>query len=168
MSEDEIEEVNSYYLSSIAEYKKFLEQHKVTDIPSLSPTKQHEMLKGPSPVATRLKSFSYLDSHGRKIKLCAMESDKEYSYRCCFYIYATIESLMYGRIFSLFSYTFISTTTTFAYVAWFESPIKGRDTKLSNGFTNVQHQSIVPVSLLSSLVVVAFDDQEPEKLWILS
>ena len=45
LSEDEIEEVNSHYLSSVAEYKKFLEHHEVTDIPSLSPTKQHEMLK---------------------------------------------------------------------------------------------------------------------------
>ena len=128
-----------------------------------------EMLNGPSHIATRVKYFSYHDFHGRQIKLRTIETEQEYSRSYCSYVSASIDNVLkIGRILTLFNHTFLSKTTTFAYVSWFEDVFEGVEANLTYVITSSQTQSTVPVNMLSKPLVVAFDGVEQNKLWILN
>lgn len=68
----------------------------------------------------------------------------------------------------IFRHTFLSSTTTFAYVSWFDRHVEDVRTHLRYVLTATQTQSIVPINVLSKPLVVAFDEEEVEKLWILN
>lgn len=127
------------------------------------------MQSGPSSMAIRLKRCTYQDSHGRKIKLSAMELEREYWNRQSSYISAyTDDTLMYGRVLTIFRHVFLSSPTVFLYIAWFDDPVVDTETNLNYVLIASQNQSIIPINAMLKPLVVAFDEEEPEKLWILN
>ena len=184
LTDELLEELQSHYCSSIPEYEQFVQQYQserdnVRSFPNFSDwqprhslcltTTEIEMRSGPSLTATRLKHFTYKDSHGRTIKLSTMESEQDYLYRRCSYVSTSIDNtLTYGRILMIFRHSFLSYTTTFAYVSWFDRHVEDAHTHLRYVLTATQTQSIVPINVLSKPLVVAFDEEELEKLWILN
>ena len=109
------------------------------------------------------RQFTYLDSHRRIIKLSSVKSDRDSSYCCCSFVYASLPKI--GRILSLFEHTFLS-TASFAEVAWFDSVYSDSDSNLTYVLGNSQTLSIVPILTLSKPLVVAYDE-DTDKLWIL-
>ena len=75
---------------------------------------------------------------------------------------------MIGRIVTIFEHSFLSTTNAFAYVSWFDGPYTDSESNLVFVLTSSQTQSITPIGSLSNPLVVANDDEEPDKLWILN
>ena len=75
---------------------------------------------------------------------------------------------MIGHIVTIFEHSFLSTTNAFAYVSWFDGPYTDSEINLVFVLTSSQTQSITPIGSLSKPLVVAYDDEEPDKLWILS
>jgi len=75
--------------------------------------------------------------------------------------------LMVGRIVTIFEHSFLS-TTTFAYVSWFDGPYRDTETNLVFVLTSAQTQSVTPIMSLSKPLVVAYDDEELDKIWILN
>ena len=63
---------------------------------------------------------------------------------------------------------FCSKTAIFAYVSWFEDLFKDAETNLTYVHTATQTQSIIPVNNHFKTLVVSFDEEEPEKMWIIS
>ena len=130
---------------------------------------QREMCCGHSCTGIRVKFVKYRDSHNSSVTLSSAESDHENSYRRCSYVAARNETpIKVGRIVALFQHSFLSVVTTFAYVSWFTDIHKDPDSKLLYALTSAQSQSVVPIKALSSPLVVAYDDEETEKLWILN
>lgn len=190
LTNEQLRELQSYYLTSISEYEQFVQQyererecakvsHCLRTFPCFSKWQpeystcltrsQSDMRIGPSPIATRIKHFIYQDSNGREVKLSTLESEREYMYRRCPYISAHVDNVLtFGRILTIFHHSFLSTSTTFVYVSWFEGPMIDRETNLKYVLMNTQTQSIIPVNLLSKPLVVAFDEEELDKLWILN
>ena len=77
--------------------------------------------------------------------------------------------LTFGRILTIFRHTFLSATSSvLVFVSWFENAVKDRDTNLTYVLMSSQTQSIVPIIALSKPLIVAFDEEEYEKLWILN
>lgn len=182
--------LNLHYVNAVSDYKQFVEQyemererakvsHHLRNFPSfsewqpqysLSLTKnQSHMRKGPSPLVTRMKRTTYQDSHGRKVRLSTVESERDYWNHQCSFISAQVGGVLkFGRILTIFGHTFLSTATVFAYVSWFEDPVVDTGTNLRYVFITSQTQSIIPISSLWKTLVVAFDEEEQDKLWILN
>lgn len=186
LTDEVLADLRCYYVSSMPEYEQLLKlyeqekrcaksSHHLRKFPSFSewqPTASdqsaREMQKGPSSIATRLKHSSRKDPHGRVVKFSTMESDQDCLSHRSSYISSNIDGVLaFGRILMIFYHTFLSNTTAFAYVSWFEESVKDKDTNMSYVQTGVQTQSIIPVSELSNPLVVAFDEEESGKLWIL-
>lgn len=108
-----LEELQSHYRSSIPEYAQQYQSerdnakvsHSLRSFPHFSDwqpqhslcltTTEIEMRSGPSLTATRLKHFTYKDSHGRTIKLSTMESERDYLYRRCSYVSTSIDNTLW-------------------------------------------------------------------------
>lgn len=134
-------------------------------------SQQREMCAGPSTNGVMLKRFTYKDTHNRTIVLCTADSDHEHSYCRCSYVASTTMGSSHvhvGRIMTLFEHTFLSTTTTFAYISWLDGPYLDTDSNLHFTLVGPQGQSLLPVSKLSKPLVTAEDDEEVGKLWILN
>ena len=76
--------------------------------------------------------------------------------------------LKIGRIIALFRHTFLSKTTTFAEVSWFDDVYTDPDSGLIYILTSAQIQSVHSSTTLSRPLVVAHDDEEIDKMWILN
>ena len=124
---------------------------------------QHELCCGPSTNAIQLKQYKYEDSHGHLVTMKIAESEPENSHSRSSYVSTAKDVLCIGRILFIFQHTFLSTTTTFAYVSWLDGPYLDSDSKLNYVITSVQNQSIVQVSSLSRPLVIAYDDEEIDK-----
>ena len=119
--------------------------------------------------ASYQKHFVHHDSNMRNIKLSTMESEVGHSYSRNSYVSVSeTDDTKVGAIISLFRHEHEEQTTTFAEVSWFNGPIVDSESKLCYVLTTSQTQSIVPVLTLSRPLLVAFDEQEPGKLWILN
>lgn len=118
------------------------------------------------PQAIRLKHFTHADCHGRAIRLHSAESEPEHSFSRSSYV--SMNPSRVGRIMVLFQHNFLSTLTAFAYISWLDGPYFEPECKLHYCFATVQEQSVVPVSVLSNPLVVAYDDEEINKLWFLN
>ena len=117
----------------------------------------------------KLKYAKYEDSHNRTIIFSSVESDYDHSYRRCSYVsMANRSETMVGRILVLFQHIFLDKSATFAYVSWFQDIYKDAESGLTYVLDTVQTQSVVPIEVLSRPLVVASDDEETEKLWILN
>ena len=185
-----MEHLHLYYCTELPQYKEIAEQyekerdrarvaHELNQFPEKSEwvpryslhlsSQQREMCNGPSSDGVLLKRFVYKDAHGRAVVLRSTEYEHEHSYcRSSFVLFPTDAPSSVGRIVSLFEHTFISTTTTFAFVSWFDGPYVDTDSKLNFVLTSAQTQSVVPVVALSKPLVVAYGDEELDKLWILN
>jgi len=98
--------------------------------------------------------------------LTSVDSDREHTYRRCSYVSTHMGSvLMVGRIVTIFEHSFLS-TTTFAYVSWFDGPYRDTETNLVFVLASAQTQSVTPIMSLSKPLVVAYDDEELDKIWI--
>lgn len=130
--DEQLDQLRAYYLTSISDYEQLVKQydrerkrarvsHHLREFPSFREwqpeclsDRQHNMQCGPSPKATRVKYFTYIDSNGRNIKLSTVESDREYLYRRCSYISACIDNVLtFGRILTIFHHNFLSTSTSY-------------------------------------------------------
>ena len=54
------------------------------------------------------------------------------------------------------------------YVSWFEDTFQDKETNLMYVITNSQEQSLILATLISRPLVVANDEEELDKLWILN
>lgn len=188
LAEEVMEHVHFYYCAELPEYKKLTGQyqeekgrarsaHQLRQFPKMSEwmpqyslplsSQQREMCSGPSINGVQLKRYTYKDCHGRRVVLGSAEFEYEHSY-CRSSFVRDSQSVCVGRIVSLFQHTFLSTTTTFAYISWFDGPYLDTGSKLNFVLTSAQTQSVVPVSTLSKPLVIAMDDEELDKLWILN
>lgn len=189
LTEEQMEQLHSHYLAEIPEYTELTEQyenerkqakvyHQVRSFPKFSEwvpkhsislsDSQLEMRYGPSYEAVKLKYFTYKDSHNRSVMLTSVDSDREHTYRRCSYVSTHMGSvLMVGRIVTIFEHSFLS-TTTFAYVSWFDGPYRDTETNLVFVLASAQTQSVTPIMSLSKPLVVAYDDEELDKIWILN
>ena len=62
----------------------------------------------------------------------------------------------------------MSTTTTFAYVSWFDELVYDSQAKLHYIFSDSLCESALPLTAISSPLATALDEQEPNKVWILN
>lgn len=190
LTEEVIECLRLYYCNDLPEYKELTEQyeeernrarvaHQLNRFPAMCEwvpkysqslsSQQHEMCLGPVSNGMQLKRFVYKDKHGRTVVLRSAEYEPEHSYCRSSFVSSLADSHdCVGRIVSLFQHTFLSTTTTFAYMSWFDGPYLDTDSNLNFVLASEQTQSVTPVSSLSKPLVIAYDDEESNKLWILS
>ena len=189
LAEEQVEQLQTHYLAEILEYRELIEQynderkqakmhHQLRRFPELSEWMpkhslplskcQLEMRCVPSCSAVKLRNFIYKDTHSRTVMLSSVDSDHEHTYRRCSYVSTKKGAvIMIGRIVTIFEHS-LSTTTAFAYVSWFDGPYTDTESNLVFVLTSSQTQSITPISSLSKPLVVAYDDEEPDKVWILS
>ena len=114
-------------------------------------------------------NITYMDHHKRVVRLTTAEADREHSHvRCSYISSSTQDGVTVGRIVSLFHHVHRSRTTAFAYVSWFDGPFTDDDSQLTFVDTSVQSQSVTPVVSLSKPLLVAFDEEEAGKLWIIN
>ena len=181
---EQMDYVTQYYLAEISDFRVLTDQYnkeksqakEYKEFPSMSEWNSHmsisdrerEMYNGPSSYGTQMKNFVYKTSNNRTIMLSSAESDCEYSYRRCSYVRSNESSLQIGRILMLFHHSFLSETTSFAYVSWFDNVHEDCESKLIYVLSSAQTQTVVPIKALSKPLVVACDDEESEKLWILN
>ena len=186
LTDEQMKQVKCHYLESIPEFSQLTEQYKdelskAKDIqlfPSMSEwssknsllsSHQRKICNDLSRECEKLSTITYKDPYNRSVTLSSMESDCEHTYRRCSYVSsANTTSPMVGRVVTLFEHIFMSTATRFAYVSWFDSLHYDSDSGLAYVLASVQTQIVVPVKALSRPLVVAFDDEEPEQLWILN
>lgn len=129
---------------------------------------QRKMCCGPSYDAVKLRHYAYKDCHNRSITVSSSEYDSDPSYCCSSYVaHLGSTPTLIGRVITLFEHTFMS-TATFAYVSWFDGPYKDPETNLVYVFASEQTQSVMPAKSLSKPLVVAYDDEEIDKIWILN
>lgn len=129
---------------------------------------QRIMCSGPSNNATKIRHYVYKDYHNRLITISSSESDSDTSYCCSSYVAnLQVTPISVGRIVTLFEHTFIS-TSTFAYISWFDGPYRDAETNLLYAFASSLTQSVMPVKLLSKPLVIAYDDEEIDKIWFLN
>ena len=190
LSEDIMETLRSHYMSEIPQLRELMKRyskereratvkHQLKQFPSVAEwmpdhgpplsDDQKRMCSGPSNDAVKLRQYTYRDCHKRSITISSTESDSDHSYCCSSYVALlsdTTPSLI-GRIVTLFQHTFLS-TATFAYMSWFDGPYRDQQSDLVYVFGNAQTQSVVPVTSLSKPLVVAYDDEEIDKIWILN
>ena len=181
LSEDIMEHLRNHYLTEHPQYKDLMDEytkekeraktkHRLKQFPAMAEwtpshrpnlsEDQRRMCYGPPCDAFKLKHFAYKDLHNRSITVSSVESDRDHSYCCSSYV---TNPPSIGRVVTLFEHTFLA-TTTFAYVSWFDGPYTDPETN----FANAQTQSVLPVKLLSKPLVMAYDDEEIDKLWILN
>ena len=108
------------------------------------------------------KQYSYYDRHRRTVKLT--ETELEQSHSRSYVSIAGTDGRQVGCIISILDHDHASHTTTFAEVSWFDGPITDHDSKLCYVRSQLQSQSIVPISCLSRTLRTAFDEHEPGKL----
>lgn len=127
------------------------------------------MCSGPSNDAVNLRHYTCRDCFKRTVTVSSAESDADCSYCCSSYVALLSDTTPapVGRIVTLFQHTFLL-TTTFAYVSWFDGPYQDRLSNLVYILGSAQTQSVVPVTSLSKPLVVSFDDEEADKVWILN
>lgn len=120
--------------------------------------------------ATLLHRYQYEDNYGRTVILGCAEAEKECSQSRSSYVSSMCgsECLCIGRIILFFRHTFVGVTSTFAYVSWFDGPHVDIDSKLNYIWCDTQTQSVVPVTELSKPLVIGYDGEELNKLWILN
>ena len=119
--------------------------------------------------AYRLKSKQYLTETGRKVTISSADTDTEASYVSNSYVSSDIEGeILVGRILTLFVHTHNSLPTEFAYVSWFDGPYLDNSCNLHYVYCTSCKETVVLLSSLSLPYVTAFDEQEPEKLWLLN
>jgi hypothetical protein len=143
-----------------------ISQWQPKNLPPLTES-QKKLVLGPSHNAVHVKRLSNRDSNGRQIIFRTVEND--YCSSHCSYVSSLINDILkVGQILTIFHHTFNSCTTTFVYISWFQDLFCDGDSNLSYVYTGTHTLSIVPVSTLSHPLVTAFDEEEPEKLWILN
>lgn len=115
----------------------------------------------------KLKHYHYMDEYGRTVILNGADTEKEHSYSRSSYV-SRKSCTQVGRIIFLFQHLFCDITTIFAYISWFDGPFLDADSKLNYVLCGVEIQSVIPVTELSKPLVVAYDEEESSKLWILN
>lgn len=189
LAEEHMEFVRQYYIAKLPQFSELCDQykmekdkakvyHQLKTFPAMSEwmpkhctnlTANHrEMCCGPSYDAVKILHFIYRDRHNRSVMLSSIESDHEHSYRRCSFVSSLDSTCKVGRITELFRHEFLSVTTTFAHVHWFDGPYVDVESKLSYVMGPAQVNSIVPVTSLSKPLIIGNDDDESDKLWILN
>lgn len=190
LTTEQVQQLECYYLSAIAEYRKLTEQyarerqqakvhHQLRRFPDMShwvPSVGHpltqlqsQMCRGVSNKAAKVNILKVTDVHNRTVTMCSVDVEYDHSYTRRSYVSTYKDGrVRVGSIITLFHHTFLSTTTTFAYVSFFDGPFKDCDSTLSYVLTNTQTQYVIPVTSLSKPLVSALDEEEPSKLWILN
>ena len=169
-------------LTSIVDEDETLETHDYTsNYPQVTLTTeqsrdilQHYLMESDCSVITGLDlsnkankvlRYTYVDTHNRQITIT---SDKDNSYSRSSYV-CMVDGSNYrvGRIYGIFHHQFQSTQTTFVNVYWFDGPYLDKDSQLHYVITESDSFTIVPFKYVSPPLVVAQDDENPKRLWIL-
>lgn len=197
LTEYQQKNLDQYYQTTIPEYCTLIRRHShektaaetegCVDFPDVrmwSPifgqsltVSEQCLCKGPSKQINKCNTITIQHRHGRVIKFSSEESDRPHSSFCSSYVCIRPEittvtlDVLFGRIAFLFQHTFNNTTSTLAYVHWFDGYTIDTDSGLR--FVNVDSSCkdvspIVSVNHLSQPLIHAVDPQNSNKIWIIN
>ena len=194
LSSDHLRYLDEFYQDALPQYKaltvrykseraKAVRRHRVQHFPLMRDwTPQNgpalceddvAICKGPTSKVTMLKYHKYQDHHHRTIIIGSEKSECHNSFFLNSYVSANLSSVQcFGRVQFLFSHEFSSVSTIFAFVSWY----KGPDTDPESGLSCVsvvtpltpKRNPIISVSQLSKPYIIARDDIDVNKVWILN
>ena len=130
LTEELMDDLRHYYSTTIPEYSEL--------------RVQYEREKKQAKVAHRLKQFPEMTEWVPRHS-CLLSSQQR-------------EMCTGPSTNALFEHTFLSTTTTFAYISWLDGPYLDTDSNLHFTLVSPQGQSLLPVSKLSKPLVTAEDE----------
>ena len=185
---DIIEDLHSYYYQEVEEYHGLYERYiselrqgrkrrvkcvqpmsewdPNPDIPLTGVQKQICLQMSTQGTIRIMKWFTYQDEHHRTIKFSRADAEHYFSHTRSSYVSNEARTKV-GQIVSIFSHRLVSQDTVFARICWFDGPYVDGDSRLCYVFTTTEYMSVVPIKEYTRPHVVAMDDEEPEKLWIL-